>query len=90
MLLGFRTKLKLNKSQRVLMAQHAGYSRWVYNWGLATKIKLYQEGIKIKTTELKKFYTNHVKPDYPWQSRLSSRVYQFAFRADRECLFSLF
>ena len=80
MLLGFRTKLKLNQSQRVLMAQHAGYSRWVYNWGLATLIRLTQEGIKIKTTELKKFYTNHVKPDFPWQSTLSSRVYQFAFR----------
>ena len=80
MLLGFLTKLKLNQSQRKLMAQHAGYSRWVYNWGLATKIRLYQEGIKIKSTELKKFYTNHVKPNYPWQSNLSSRVYQFAFR----------
>ena len=80
MLLGFRTKLKLNSNQRKLVAQHAGYSRWVYNWGLATKIRLYQEGIKIKTTELKKFYTNHVKPNYPWQNTLSSRVYQFAFR----------
>lgn len=80
MLLGFRTKLKLNQLQRTLMAQHAGYSRWVYNWGLATKIRLYEEGIQIKTTLLKKFYTNHVKPNYPWQSNLSSRVYQFAFR----------
>ena len=89
MLLGFRTKLKLNQSQRKLMAQHAGYSRWVYNWGLATKISLYQERIKIKTTELKKFYTNHVKPNYPWQSKLSSRVYQFAFR-DLENAYSRF
>ncbi len=80
MLLGFRTRLKLNQTQRKLMAQHAGYSRWVYNWGLATKIRLYQEGIKIKTTQLKKFYTNHVKPNYPWQSTLSSRVYQYALR----------
>jgi putative transposase len=80
MLLGFRTKLKSNQAQRKLMAQHAGYARWVFNWGLATKIKLYQEAIKIKTSLLKKFYTNHVKPDYPWQSTLSSRVYQFAFR----------
>lgn len=80
MLLGFRTKLKPNHSQRRLMAQHAGYNRWVYNWGLATKIQLYKEGIKIKTQKLKKFYTNHVKPEYPWQSQLSSRVYQYAFR----------
>ena len=79
-LLGFRTKLKLNQSQRREMAQHAGYHRWVYNWGLATKIQLYEDGIKIKTTQLKKFYTNHVKPEYPWQSQLSSRVYQYAFR----------
>ena len=89
MLLGFRTKLKLNLSQRKRVAQHAGYSRWVYNWGLATKIKLYQEGIKIKTTQLKKFYTNHVKPDYPWQSTLSSRVYQYAFR-DLDTAYSRF
>jgi putative transposase len=89
MLLGFRTKLKLNQSQRKLMAQHAGYSRWVYNWGLATKIRLYQEGIKIKTNELKKFYTNYVKPNNPWQSTLSSRVYQFAFR-DLDTAYSKF
>ena len=89
MLLGWSTKLKLNGRQRKLMAQHAGYSRWIYNWGLATKIKLYQEGIKIKTTELKKFYTNHVKPNYPWQSSLSSRVYQLAFR-DLDTAYSRF
>ena len=40
------------------MAQHAGYSRWVYNWGLATTIRLYQEGIKIKTTQPSKTCSN--------------------------------
>ncbi|NEO81917.1 helix-turn-helix domain-containing protein, partial [Moorena sp. SIO4G3] len=27
----FKTKLKLNNKQKTLMAQHAGYSRWVWN-----------------------------------------------------------
>ena len=31
----FKTKLKLNNKQKTLMAQHAGYSRWVWNWALA-------------------------------------------------------
>ncbi|NEO46097.1 helix-turn-helix domain-containing protein [Moorena bouillonii] len=30
-----KTKVKLNNQHKTLMAQHAGYSRWVYNWGLA-------------------------------------------------------
>ncbi|NEQ81573.1 MAG: helix-turn-helix domain-containing protein [Moorea sp. SIO2I5] len=30
-----KTKLKLNTQHKTLMAQHAGYSRWVYKWGLA-------------------------------------------------------
>ncbi|MUG91374.1 helix-turn-helix domain-containing protein [Scytonema sp. UIC 10036] len=29
-----KRKLKLNKSEEALMAQHAGFSRWVYNYGL--------------------------------------------------------
>jgi transposase len=37
-----RTKLKLNNTQATLMAKHAGYSRWVYNWGL----RLWSEGYK--------------------------------------------
>ncbi|WP_149031488.1 MULTISPECIES: helix-turn-helix domain-containing protein [Moorena] len=29
-----KTKLKLNNQHKTLMAQQAGYCRWVYNWGL--------------------------------------------------------
>ncbi|MEA5544352.1 MAG: helix-turn-helix domain-containing protein, partial [Limnoraphis robusta] len=31
----FKTQLKLNNRQKTLMAKHAGYSRWVWNWALA-------------------------------------------------------
>ena len=80
MLLGFKTKLKLNNQQKTLMAQHAGYSRWVFNWGLKAWSETYKEGLKPTANKLKKFYTNQVKPDYPWQAQLSSRVYQYAFQ----------
>jgi putative transposase len=80
MLLGFKTKLKLNNQQKTLMAQHAGYGRWVFNWGLKAWNETYKEGLKPTANKLKKFYTNYVKPDYPWQSQLSSRVYQYAFQ----------
>jgi putative transposase len=35
MLLGFKTQLKVNKQQRILLAQHAGVARHAWNCGLA-------------------------------------------------------
>lgn len=75
----FRIKLKLNNQQRTVMAQHAGYSRWVYNWGLRLWEEAYKDGLKPSVGMLKKFFTNHVKPQYQWMSELSSKVYQYAF-----------
>jgi len=77
--LAYKTKLKLNNQQKTLMRQCAGYSRWLWNWGLDLKQKAYSEGIKLNKSQLRKFYTNHVKPLYPWQSSLSSKIYQYAF-----------
>ncbi len=73
------TKLKLNNRQKTLMAGHAGFSRWVYNWGLAMWKDAYNQGLKPNTKTLKRLFTNHVKPEYPWMSELSSKVYQYAF-----------
>ncbi len=33
MLLGFKTQLKLNQTQRQQLARHAGVARHAYNWG---------------------------------------------------------
>ncbi|WP_424100339.1 RNA-guided endonuclease InsQ/TnpB family protein [Moorena producens] len=76
-----KTKLKLNNQQKTLMAKHAGYSRWVYNWGLALWQQAYSEGLKPSASKLRKLFTNHVKPQYPWMNELSSKVYQYAFIA---------
>jgi Helix-turn-helix domain. len=34
MLLGFKTELKLNNRQRILLASHCGVARHAWNWGL--------------------------------------------------------
>ncbi|MGD1716023.1 RNA-guided endonuclease InsQ/TnpB family protein [Dapis sp. BLCC M172] len=74
-----RTKLKLNNKQKTLMAQHAGYSRWCYNWGLSLWNAAYIDGYKPNVRKLREVFTNHTKPLYPWMKNLSSRVYQYAF-----------
>ncbi len=61
------------------MAKHAGYARWVYNWGLRLWSEGYNDGLKPSANTLKKLFTNQVKPLFPWMSELSSRVYQYAF-----------
>ena len=60
------------------MARHAGFSRWVYNWGNAMWKDAYAQGFKPNIKTLKRLFTNHVKPNYPWMSELSSKVYQYA------------
>ncbi|NES73999.1 MAG: transposase, partial [Okeania sp. SIO2D1] len=74
-----RTKLKLNNKQKTLFAQHAGYSRWCYNWGLSLWNAAYTDGYKPNPRKLREVFTNHTKPLYPWMKNLSSKVYQYAF-----------
>lgn len=75
----WNTQLKLNDRQATLMAKHAGYARFVFNWGLRLWRSAYEEGLKPNINSIKKVFTNYVKPQYPWMSELSSRVYQYAF-----------
>ncbi len=75
----YRTKLYLNNQQKTLMAKHAGFARWVYNWGLRLWKESVKVGLKPNATILKKLFTNHVKPNFPWMKEVSSRVYQYAF-----------
>ncbi|NES78651.1 MULTISPECIES: RNA-guided endonuclease TnpB family protein [Okeania] len=74
-----RTKLKLNNKQKTLLAQHAGYTRWCYNWGLSLWNAAYKNGYKPNVRIIREVFTNHTKPLYPWMKNLSSRVYQYAF-----------
>lgn len=77
----YKTRLKLKKTQATVMAKHAGYARWVFNWGLRLWMEAFKEGLKPKLGILKKVFTNYVKPQHHWMSQMSSKVYQYAFMA---------
>lgn len=75
----YRTKLNVNNKQKTLLARHAGYARWVFNWALALWNEAYKDGLKPNANKLKKLFTNYVKPSHEWMKQLSSKVYQYAF-----------
>jgi putative transposase len=80
MLLGFRTKLKVNNKLATKFAQHAGFARFVYNWGVALIKQAWNEKLYPSVYQLKKLFTNFTKKNFPCLASLSSRVYQFAFQ----------
>ena len=41
--LSYRYELDLNNEQRGLLAQHSGAARFAYNWGLADRIKRFEQ-----------------------------------------------
>jgi putative transposase len=88
MLIGFKTELKLNSTQRVLLAKHAGTARHAYNWGLGlcssildnNKTNL-NEKIKFPTAiDLHKWLVALVKPRFEWYYEVSKCAPQYALR----------
>jgi putative transposase len=81
MLLSIKTKLKLSKKQETIMSKHAGIARFTYNWGLATWNSLDKDGLKPNKYLLKKFFNNHVKPEFAWikEPGICQKVTQYAF-----------
>ena len=81
-----KRELKLNNKEKTLMAQHPGFSRFVYNYGLALMRMIDHQEIKGSSSKkidtIKKLFTNYTKkqPEFAWCNNLSSRVYQNAFR----------
>jgi putative transposase len=83
-----KRELKVNNKERSYLSGCAGYSRFVYNMGLALIKESWNfEGVKAsdskRLNEIKKVFTNHVKtlPEYSWMNQYSSRIYQNAFMA---------
>ncbi|MEH2377877.1 MAG: RNA-guided endonuclease TnpB family protein [Nostoc sp.] len=91
MLLGFKTELKLNNSERTQLLKHCGVSRHAWNWGLAlTKQILDHNQInpidKIKfpsAIDLHKWLVALVKPECPWYYECSKSAPQEALRSLR-------
>ncbi len=88
MLLGFKTKLKLNNQQRTQMAKHAGVARHAWNWGLGLTKQILddnqnnpEEKIKFPSAiDLHKWLVALVKPECPWYYESSKCAPQFALR----------
>ena len=88
MLLGFKTELKVNNTQRVLLAKHAGVARHAWNWGLSLTQKILDNNqnnpeskIKFPTAiDLHKWLVALVKPEYPWYYEVSKCAPQYALR----------
>ena len=81
-----KVELKLNNREKTQMNQHIGFSRFCYNYGLSIYNQLnhqqYPGGSSKKIDLIKKVFTNLTKknPEFNWTKKLSSRVYQNAFR----------
>jgi len=88
MLLGFKTELKVNSSQKILLAQHAGVARHAWNWGLRLTKNILDNNqnnplykIKFPTSiDLHKWLVALVKPEHPWYYSVSKCAPQYALR----------
>ena len=88
MILGFKTQLKVNKQQRLLLAQHAGVARHAWNQGLALcqQVLIHNrtnpdEKIKFPTAiDLHKWLVAAVKSTHPWYYEVSKCAPQYALR----------
>jgi transposase len=78
---GFKTELKLNKTQQTLCRKHAGCSRFAFNWGLQQKIKAYATTGKIPSAmDLHSELTRLKKTEFPWMYEVSKCAPQEALR----------
>jgi putative transposase len=89
MLLGLKTQLKVNLTQRQKLARHAGVARHAYNWGhgLCLGILSHNAGcrpdekIKFPTAiDLHKWLNKLVKPENLWYYEVSKCAPQYALR----------
>ncbi|MEM8780459.1 MAG: RNA-guided endonuclease TnpB family protein [Cyanobacteria bacterium P01_G01_bin.49] len=88
MLLGFKTELKVNITQRILLAKHAGIARHAWNWGLRLTKNILdnnqnkpKDKIKFPTSiDLHKWLVALVKPEHPWYYEVSKCAPQYALR----------
>ncbi len=89
-----KRKLKRNRQQESLMAQLAGFSRLVYNYGLDLFWQTVELGLKASDSKriqaIKKCLTNFTKKraEFAWMNQMSSRVYQSALQ-DLQTAFSM-
>lgn len=87
-----KRRLKLNKQEKAKLNSHAGFSRFVYNYGLSLFWQSIDAQLKASDAKrlvaIKKCFTNVTKKreGFEWTQELSSKVYQTAFQALGEAI----
>ncbi|MHC5724093.1 MAG: RNA-guided endonuclease InsQ/TnpB family protein, partial [Nostoc sp.] len=89
MLLGFKTQLKVNPSQRLLLAKHAGVARHAWNQALALCKEVLnhnrinpEDKIKFPSAiDLHKWLVASIKAALPWYYQVSKCAPQYALRS---------
>ncbi len=77
----YKTELRPNNKQRALLRQHAGCTRFTYNWGLAQKIQTYQQTGKSPTAmELHSQLVQLKQTRFSWMYGVSKCAPQEALR----------
>lgn len=69
-----KIRLYPNDRQATGMIRACGIKRFVYNWGLATRKKLYSAGTKISGYALKKQFNSIKREEYPFVTMVSKCV----------------
>ncbi|BAY46622.1 transposase, IS607 family protein [Scytonema sp. HK-05] len=98
MLLGFKTQLKVNKQQGLLLAQHAGVARHAWNQGLALcqQVLIHNklnpdDKIKFPTAiDLHKWLVASIKTIHQWYYEVSKCAPQYALKYLADALKSFF
>jgi putative transposase len=82
-----KRRLKLNNQEKAKFSSHAGFSRFVYNYGLSLFWQSIDADLKASDARtiaaIKKCFTNVTKKreGFEWTQELSSKVYQSTFQA---------
>ena len=77
----YRYEMDPNREQRILLAKHAGASRFAYNWGLARRIFLWeQEKRRTDAVEQHREINALKKTAFPWMYEVSKCAPQEALR----------
>jgi|SRR5450756_854838 len=86
----YKTELKPGKTQKALLANHAGAARFAFNWGLAKRIEEYKKtGGSSNAIEQHRQLNSLKKTEYPWMYEVSKCAPQEALR-DLDRAFSNF
>jgi putative transposase len=79
MILAHKIRLNPTPEQATYFGKAAGVARFVYNWGLARWIELYEAGEKPTAFRLKKEFNALKREQFPWVTEVAKDVAEGAF-----------